>query len=115
MFFIWHAHLRKDDTHHAPRSVTELHRLSLKISFFVWLFLTLSKRLQREGGWVPLLLVVSFSFEPPTHPTCPYGEGTFLSFFRNTRGTPPTFKRVLPFYPPKAGGLTSPSVSVKKC
>ena len=23
--FIQHAHLRKDDTHHAPRSVTELH------------------------------------------------------------------------------------------
>ena len=47
---------------------------------FVWLFLTSSKRLQREGGWVPLLLVVSFSFEPPTHPTCPYGECTLIRF-----------------------------------
>ena len=58
-FLLWHCSAQ-DDTHN--RSVTALNFMSM-------VAITISRyRLQREGGWVPLLLWIVL-FEPPTPPT----------------------------------------------
>ena len=60
-------------THTHNRSVTVLNFMSM-------VAITISRyRLQREGGWVPLLLWIVL-FEPPTPPTFPNAEFLYLSF-----------------------------------
>ena len=82
--FVQNAYLRKDDTHHAFRSVTKSCEWSRKLFFLCGRFSHSSKRLQKEGGWVPLLLVVRFLLSPPPTLLFSFGESTLI----HLRGMP---------------------------
>jgi hypothetical protein len=110
--------LRKDDTYNQAMfkellSQTVVSSWSLRnLSFHV--AIPDQARLQREGGWGPLILVDRLScFEPPTHPTKECKHSPFFLFheIRVVSHLYILLGCVFPlFIPPKAGGMITPSI-----